>query len=93
MARTAMRILVEGHVQGVGFRWWTAKKAERLGVDGWVRNLSDGHVEILAIGEADAIGDLALACHEGPHGAAVRSVVTQPAEDDGSQGFRQRATV
>ncbi len=92
MARGAARLLVEGHVQGVGYRWWAVETAGRLGLDGWVRNRADGSVEILAIGEAAAIEQLLRACGGGPPGAAVRAVRFEAAEDDGSAGFEQRAS-
>ena len=45
---TTVRFLVSGRVQGVGFRWFTHREAERLGIAGWARNLPDGRVEVLA---------------------------------------------
>jgi acylphosphatase len=93
MSRAAVRLLVEGRVQGVGFRWWVTAQAAGLGLDGWVRNLTDGRVEVLAIGHADAIERLADVCERGPAGAQVRLVARLPAEDDGSMGFEQKATV
>ena len=93
MARAAARILVSGRVQGVGFRWWIVAQGRGNGLDGWVRNLSDGRVEVLAIGEVDAIERLVESCGRGPPGAGVRSVDVEAAVDDGSAGFEQRATV
>jgi acylphosphatase len=92
MTRSAARLLIEGRVQGVGYRWWAVEAARRLGLDGWVRNRADGSVEILAIGEASAIEQFSTACGEGPAGASVRAVEVEPAEDDGSTGFQQRAS-
>jgi acylphosphatase len=93
MTRPALRIRIEGRVQGVGFRWWVTTQANSLGLQGWVRNRADGSVEALAIGTGRAIAQLVESCHRGPTGALVRSVVTEPAEDDGSRGFEQKATV
>lgn len=93
MARAAALLRIEGRVQGVGYRWWAVKAGSRLGLDGWVRNRHDGAVELLAIGEDAAIDALVAACHEGPPGAVVRSVAREPATDDGSTGFQQKATL
>jgi acylphosphatase len=93
MPRAAVRLQIEGRVQGVGFRWWTVRQAQALGVAGWVRNRRDGSVEALAIGEAAALEALVAACRRGPAGSEVRALSHAPAEDDGSQGFEERATV
>jgi acylphosphatase len=93
MTRTAASLRIEGRVQGVGFRWWAVREAARLGLDGWARNRSDGSVEILAIGAEPAIAALQAACAEGPAAAHVSAVRRSPAEDDGSQGFRQRPSL
>ncbi|HEX2561264.1 acylphosphatase [Phenylobacterium sp.] len=93
MSREAMRLIIEGRVQGVGYRWWTVREAAALGLDGWVRNRRDGKVELLAVGEKGALQRLAELCHEGPPGARVLRVDRLAGEDDGSQGFEERATV
>jgi acylphosphatase len=92
MSRTAVRFRIEGRVQGVGFRWWATAQAQALGLAGWVRNLRDGAVEALAIGEPDALAELEAALRRGPSSAEVRAVTRQPAEDDGSQDFAERPT-
>ncbi len=51
-------VWVDGAVQGVGFRWWVAQHADRLGLVGHARNLPDGRVEIDAQGPADAVAEL-----------------------------------
>jgi acylphosphatase len=93
MPRAAVRLQIEGRVQGVGFRWWAVRQAQALGVAGWVRNRRDGSVEALAIGEPQAVEALVAACRRGPAGAEVQALTRAPAEDDGSQGFEERATV
>jgi acylphosphatase len=93
MARRPVRLRIEGGVQGVGYRWWAVEAARSLGLDGWVRNRQDGSVEILAIGQPQAVEDLAAACAMGPRAARVTAVVQSAAEDDGSVGFHQKATI
>jgi acylphosphatase len=93
MERTAVRLIIEGRVQGVGYRWWVVGEASRLRLDGWVRNRAEGTVELLAIGEAAKVDRLVRACHRGPSGAIVTAVDRHEAEDDGTKGFDQKPTV
>lgn len=93
MSRIAVSLRIEGHVQGVGYRWWAVGEAQALGLSGWARNRADGSVEILAVGESAAIDALEQACASGPPAARVTAVRRTPANDDGSQGFRQRETL
>jgi acylphosphatase len=93
MERKAVRLVIEGKVQGVGYRWWAVSEAMRLGLNGWVRNRLDGTVEALGIGREGAVNRFERACWRGPAGAMVRAVERVEAEDDGSQGFSQRPTV
>lgn len=68
---------VTGRVQGVGFRWWTQRVAEELGLIGDVRNLPDGAVEVRAAGAASALDALERALHEGPPSARVEGVAVE----------------
>jgi len=88
----ALGLRIGGRVQGVWFRAWTVRAATELGLSGWVRNRSDGTVEVLAIGPPDALERFVAACHRGPPRAEVSSVARTPAADDGSRGFRQLPT-
>jgi acylphosphatase len=90
--RTAARLIIEGRVQGVGYRWWAVGQARRLGLDGWVRNRIDGSVELVAIGEEAVIAKLEKSCRFGPPPADVSTISRTEAEDDGTQGFRERPT-
>jgi acylphosphatase len=65
------RILVEGVVQGVGYREFTRRAALRLNVSGWVRNRSDGAVEALARGSPAAVEALVAEMRQGPRFAIV----------------------
>jgi acylphosphatase len=69
-----VRVVVQGDVQGVGFRAATAHEARRLGAAGWVRNLSDGSVEVLAQGEVAAIDRLVTWLRRGPSLARVTAI-------------------
>ncbi len=85
-------ILIEGRVQGVGFRYWAATTAHRLGLAGWVRNLTDGRVEALVQGPHAAVTEFIAACQAGPSSARVTSVdATDTSAFDGT-GFEQRPT-
>jgi len=65
---------ISGIVQGVCFRAYTQETAQGLGLTGWVRNLHDGRVEVIADGPKDKIQELIEWCHKGPPGAAVDNV-------------------
>lgn len=71
---------VVGRVQGVGFRWWTQRVGERLGLGGNVRNLPDGSVEVHAAGPSEALAALERALREGPPASRVERVETLPAD-------------
>lgn len=88
----ARRLLVSGIVQGVGYRWWTARTAKGLGLSGWVRNLHDGRVEILARGSQDALQALEAACQDGPRSAAVSGVEATAWAEFEAEGFETRPT-
>jgi acylphosphatase len=92
MMVAALRLVITGRVQGVGFRAWTRREARRHDLRGWVRNRADGSVEALLIGEGDAVERLAEACRRGPSVAWVEAVIRFTAEDDGSPDFSERPT-
>jgi acylphosphatase len=74
MAGRAIRVLIEGRVQGVGYRAWTAARARELNLAGFVRNKRDGSVEAVLSGEALAVQAMLEQCRRGPSGAAVTAV-------------------
>ncbi|MDX2223128.1 MAG: acylphosphatase [Rhodospirillaceae bacterium] len=89
----AVRLLISGRVQGVGFRAWAARKAADLGLSGWVRNLTDGRVEALAHGPAVDVARFIQLCHRGPVMARVDLVDAQSAGTASpGPGFEQRPT-
>lgn len=73
--RQGMHILVSGRVQGVGYRAWTERTAQNLGVLGWVRNLPDGAVEIRCEGEVPVLRRFVEFLKEGPPLAVVSDVI------------------
>ena len=73
MSRLHLR--VTGVVQGVGFRWFVRERARRLGLAGWVRNLPDGSVEVLAEGDQGQLDLLEGELKKGPQGARVAAVL------------------
>lgn len=91
--RVARRLRIHGRVQGVWFRAWTLETAQSLGLDGWVRNRIDGTVEALAVGSAEAIEKLIIACHEGPPAAKVERVEVEEAKGIVPRGFKKKPTV
>jgi acylphosphatase len=80
---SAFHALVSGSVQGVGFRYSASREALRLGIVGWVRNLSDGDVEVWAEGSSAALADFREWLEEGPPGAWIRSVNAEKVEPTG----------
>ena len=77
MTASRLTARVTGHVQGVGFRWWTRRRAETLGLVGWVMNGDDERsVEVVAEGDAAALDDLERLLRTGPPGARVDAVDT-----------------
>jgi acylphosphatase len=73
----ATRFLVQGLVQGVGFRYFVYRSAERLGLSGFVRNLPDGRVEVVAAGPEDALRQLEDRLRQGPSHAQVTEVLRE----------------
>ena len=82
---------IHGRVQGVGFRVYMQREAQRLGVSGWVRNRHDGTVEAMVHGAPDAVEAVIAWARHGPPSARVTHV--DDSEEAGSYtGFEQRAT-
>ena len=89
--RVARRYLITGRVQGVGFRFFTEAAAAREGLHGWVRNLPDNRVEIVAEGDAEALQRFERHIRHGPPGARVEKVELDdmvPSDRDTGFGIR-----
>jgi acylphosphatase len=69
-----LHVVVEGHVQGVGFRYYVTEKADLLDITGWVRNTSTGDVEVVAEGPRGILEDLLNYIQHGPRGAYVTNL-------------------
>lgn len=87
------RLVVSGRVQQVGYRDWMISKARSLGVTGWVRNLSDGRVEMVAAGADGALDAFLKASHEGPTLARVDDVQAHEIVEKPVKGFTKRFTL
>jgi acylphosphatase len=71
---SAFKAVVRGRVQGVGFREYVDTRARSLGLRGYVRNLQDGNLEVLAEGPAAALERMLAYLHQGPRGSRVTAV-------------------
>ncbi len=89
---TAKLFTVRGRVQGVGFRYFVLREAQARGVAGWVRNLPDGTVEVLAAGEPALLDAFEGRLWHGPPHARVTEVVAADADAPDSPGFRVLTT-
>jgi len=87
---SARRWYISGIVQGVGFRYFARHQARGLGLTGYAKNLSDGRVEVLAMGPSESLDDLASALHKGPPMSHVRSVEEQEAVAEKMSEFQVR---
>jgi len=86
----AYRYVVQGRVQGVGYRYFVLRQAEVLGVAGFARNRADGSVEVLAEGSEASLADFEVRLREGPAFAEVANVEREAIADRGSSGFHIR---
>jgi acylphosphatase len=83
-----LHAVVRGDVQGVGFRYFVQRTAQRLGLRGWVRNNEDGSVELVAEGERGKLEELERALKAGPRAGRVDRVEAQWSAATGSfRGF------
>lgn len=95
---TTVGLRVSGRVQGVWYRGWTVKKARALGLSGWVRNVTDGTVEVLLNGPKANVDAMIKACHDGPPAAKVGKVAVTVVDPPGkggafpTTGFQQLGT-
>ena len=87
----AVHILISGRVQGVGFRWFAEQRASELAVSGYVRNLPEGDVEVVAQADEQTLESFCRELREGPRFARVEELSMKPVPVDASlQGFGVR---
>ena len=89
----ARRLVIHGRVQGVFYRAWSIDEATKLGLRGWVRNRSDGSVEILVHGAEAEVTKMIELCREGPPAARVDRVDVEQTDEPLPSGFEKRPTL
>lgn len=70
-----LHFLIQGRVQGVGFRWFVHREASNLNLRGWVRNTEEGEVEVVVTGPPDDLAALRSSLHRGPRGSRVDKLI------------------
>jgi acylphosphatase len=86
----AFRFRVRGRVQGVGYRYFVLREAERRNLTGFARNLADGGVEVVAEGPDESLRDLEARLREGPAFSHVESVEAEAVAPRADLGFQIR---
>ncbi len=85
--KTRAHVFISGKVQGVGYRYFTMRQAEKMGSNGWVRNLPDKRVEAVFEGSKAVVEEMIRWCHQGPPGAVVKEVVVEYEMPQELRGF------
>ena len=86
-----LHFLIQGRVQGVGFRWYVQREAGKLDLRGWVRNTEEGEVEVVASGTAEELAELRTSLRRGPRGSRVDHLIEHhldESEADDLNSFR-----
>ena len=82
-----LHFLIQGRVQGVGFRWYVHREASALNLHGWVRNTEDGDVEVVAAGSREDLGELRSSLRRGPRGARVDQLIEHDLDESQAAGL------
>ena len=82
-----LHFLIQGRVQGVGFRWFVHREASELDLRGWVRNTEDGDVEVVASGSAEDLAELRTSLRRGPRGSRVDRLIEHSLDDKEAAGL------
>jgi len=91
-ATRTVTVKIKGRGQGVYFRAWTYETAQSLGLDGTVRNMSDGSVEAVFSGPAETVAKMLKLCEDGPADARVTKVTIMQEGGSVAPGFKVIAT-
>ena len=83
-----LHFLIQGRVQGVGFRWFVQREASELDLRGWVRNTEEGEVEVVAAGTAEDLAKLRAILRRGPRGSRVDRLVEHYLDESEAEGLR-----
>jgi acylphosphatase len=76
-----LHFLIQGRVQGVGFRWFVHREASELDLRGWVRNTEEGEVEVVASGTPEDLAELRASLRRGPRGSRVDRIIEHTLAD------------
>ena len=90
---TSLRVRIEGFVQAVGFRNFVISEANRLGLDGWVRNRSDGAVEALVSGDTKLVESFVASCMKGPEGSIGKNIDLFKSDPPEEKGVHRRSSI
>lgn len=88
-----VHVMIEGRVQGVSYRAWTIEQARMLGIDGWVRNRTDGRVEAVFSGFKIVVEEMITRCRKGPILAQIERLEVQDWDENVEQGFHRYPTL
>jgi acylphosphatase len=78
MPKSRAKLIIKGMVQGVNFRYYTQREAQKRNLTGWVRNLPDGSVAALFEGDENEVESMIQWCRSGPPSAQVTEMIVQP---------------
>jgi acylphosphatase len=82
-----LHFLIQGRVQGVGFRWFVHREASELDLRGWVRNTEEGEVEVVASGHEADLAELRASLRRGPRGSRVDHLIEHYLDDSEAEGL------
>lgn len=90
---TTLKLKIEGFVQAVGYRNYAIEEANKLGLDGWIRNRAGGDVEVLVSGDEEKVNVFITACAKGPPGSIVKGIGMEKADPPAKKGFHRRPSL